>query len=178
MVINLNKENFEEEVLKSKGITIVKFAAKTGCQPCINFKPKYELASNSNPDKKFCAYERESLRGTPADEIEIKYNIQSFPTVLSFKDGVLEGEMAKYKFYDNRELNGMILDEQKKLFNQQCYVEDLVLESRSRQQPTPCDCSEACQTECESKCEVNDDKCKTDCVDFCRSNPNCTHRLP
>ena len=43
--------------------------------------------------------------------------------------------MPKYKFYSNRDLAGMILDEQKKLYNQQCFVEDLSIELQSRKNP-------------------------------------------
>ena len=132
----LTKENFEEEVLKAKGEVLVKFAAKTGCQPCATFKPQYEAVSKSglDTDKKFCVYERETLR-MPSDEIETRYKITSFPTVLLFKDGELVGQVAKYKFYNNRELATLILDEQKKLLNQQFYVEDLIKEDQLRKQP-------------------------------------------
>lgn len=135
-MIQLTKENFQSEVLEAKGLVFVKFAAKAGCQPCIDFKPQYEEASN-DPRMKFCAYERETLRGTPLDEIEVKYNIQTFPTVIAFEDGVLKGQIPKFKFLSERVLAGLILDEQKKLFNQQCYVEDLLAEVDMRRQAKP-----------------------------------------
>lgn len=126
-MIQLTKENFEEEVLNAKGLVFVKFAAKAGCQPCINFKPQYESASITDTRVKFCEYERPVLKA-PLDEIESRYNVNSFPTVLAFEDGILQGKMPNYKFMSERTLAGLILDEQKKLYNQQCYVEDLLLE--------------------------------------------------
>lgn len=127
---HLNKDNFAEEI--QTGLVFVKFATKTGCRPCAEFKAKYEQAEDEKA--KFCTYERETLpKGADdLDEIEKKYQIQSFPTILVFEDGELKGTMPKYKFYSNRDLAGMILDEQKKLYNQQCLVEDLSIELESR----------------------------------------------
>lgn len=127
---HLNKDNFAEEI--QTGLVFVKFATKTGCRPCAEFKEKYEKAEDDNA--KFCTYERETLpKGeNDLDEVEKKYQISSFPTILVFQDGELKGTMPKYKFYSNRDLAGMILDEQKKLYNQQCFVEDLSIELESR----------------------------------------------
>lgn len=134
MIIQLTPENFDQEVLQSKGLTFVKFSCKTGCRFCTDFKPKYEACASTEKEK-FCEYERESMQ-TPSDEIEKKYQIQSFPTILVFEDGILQGTMPKYKFYSNRDLQGLILDEQKSLFQKQCYVEDLMNEVQMRNKKT------------------------------------------
>lgn len=136
-MLHLNKDNFAEEI--KSGLVFVKFATKTGCRPCAEFKPKYEQAEDDKA--KFCTYEREALPkgGDDLDEIEKKYQISSFPTILVFENGELKGTMPKYKFYSNRDLAGMILDEQKKLYNQQCFVEDLTNEMQSRQTPEKVD---------------------------------------
>ncbi len=130
---HLNKDNFAEEI--QTGLVFVKFATKNGCRPCTEFKAKYEQAEDEKA--KFCTYERETLpKGeSDLDEVEKKYQISSFPTILVFQDGELKGTMPKYKFYSNRDLAWMILDEQKKLYNQQCFVEDLQMELQSRQNP-------------------------------------------
>ena len=44
-------------------------------------------------------------------------------------------EVPRYKFYADRYLTGMILDEQKKLYNQTCFVEDLQIEMNNRRNP-------------------------------------------
>lgn len=162
MIVQLNKDNFEEE--KKGDLVFIKFSAKTGCKYCTEFSPKYEASSNSNNNAKYCAYERESLTGTPLDEIENKYGVTGFPTVLAFKNGEFIGKMSTYKFFSDRELKMLILDEQKKLLNQENYVEDLVSEIRLRL--TPIAPSNSCITDCETKCG-DDVECKRDCIAHC-----------
>lgn len=127
-MITLTKDNFDQEI--SSGLVFVKFSVKNWCRYCTEFKPKYLEASLAETSAKFCEYETENLQ--TEDEIHKKYQISSFPTILAFENGVLQGKMEKYKFYSNRDLQGLILDEQKKLFNQQCYVEDLNMEMKKR----------------------------------------------
>ena len=127
-MITLTKDNFDQEI--ALGLVFVKFSVKNGCRYCTEFKPKYLEASLAETGAKFCEYETENLQ--TEDEIHKKYQISSFPTILAFENGVLQGKMEKYKFYSNRDLQALILDEQKKLFNQQCYVEDLNMEMKKR----------------------------------------------
>lgn len=43
--------------------------------------------------------------------------------------------MPRYKFYSDRDLEGMFLDEQKKLYNQKNFVEDIAMEIQARREP-------------------------------------------
>lgn len=140
-MIILTKENFKETVANTKGTLFIKFASKTGCQPCIDFRPRFERTANENPNLQFAMYERETLRGTPLDEIETEYKIDTFPTVLVFEDGVLGGKVSNYKFDSDRELAGRILDQQKKMYDVQCFLEDLQIEiqARGNKKPNPID---------------------------------------
>lgn len=138
MITQLTPENFESET--KEDIVFVKFSTKKGCRFCDEFQPIYELSSNQANPMKYCEYVRESLPtiDNDLDEIEKKYKIGSFPTVLLFENGENKGNVPKYKFYSDRVLTGMILDEQKKLYNQQCFVEDLQIEMNLRKQvPNP-----------------------------------------
>lgn len=126
-MIILTKENFKETI-SSKDVTFVKFAVKKGCKACDNFKPQYENFEKRNPDNRLAIYERESLdtRAFPFDEIETEYNITSFPTVLAFKDGELQGKVETFSFLTDMELSSLILDREimyakirKELFNLQ-----------------------------------------------------------
>lgn len=136
----LTKDNFTE-IENTKGVVFVKFSVAQGCKFCAEFAPVYERYATQHEN---CyTYERESL-SLPLDEIQNKYNIRSFPTVIAFENGIYKGTVPKYVFNTDRELAGIILDEQKKLYNQQCYLEDLMLEVQNRKKdpldaplPTP-----------------------------------------
>lgn len=134
-MITLSPDNFDENI--KEGTVLVKFAVKNGCRPCDEFKPRYEIFSQ-NSIYKCCEYAREKLptKDEDLDEIEKKYKITSFPTVLLFENGENKGSVQRYKFFTDRDLAGMILDEQKKLYNQQCFVEDLQIEMNLRR-PAP-----------------------------------------
>ena len=80
MEIDINIENFENEVLKSKGICIVDFYG-TWCMPCKMLAPIVEKVVADNNFK---------LAKVDVDENEElirKFGIMSVPTLLIFKDG-------------------------------------------------------------------------------------------
>lgn len=139
MITLLTPENFEAET--KEGTVVVKFSTKNGCRFCDEFKPIYETASEAQNGIKYCEYSREALpqKESDLDEIERKYKIQSFPTILMFENGENKWSVQKYKFNSDRVLAGMILDEQKKLYNQQCFVEDLQTEMNRRRPLNPAD---------------------------------------
>lgn len=86
MITQLTPENFESET--KEDIVFVKFSTKKGCRFCDEFQPIYELSSNQANPMKYCEYVRESLPtiDNDLDEIEKKYKIGSFPTVLIFEN--------------------------------------------------------------------------------------------
>lgn len=80
MEIDINKNNFETEVLNSKGTVIVDFYG-TWCMPCKMLAPIVEKVVADNNFK---------LAKVDVDENEElirKYGIMSVPTLLIFKDG-------------------------------------------------------------------------------------------
>ncbi|PID28623.1 MAG: thiol reductase thioredoxin [Candidatus Cloacimonadota bacterium] len=81
MAINITSANFESEVLKSEGLTILKFGA-AWCGPCKKLDPIIQEIANDNDGLKVCYIDIDSER-----EIPVNYGVLSVPTTLFFKDG-------------------------------------------------------------------------------------------
>jgi thioredoxin 1 len=80
MEVDINKNNFEAEVLNAKGTVIVDFYG-TWCMPCKMLAPIVEKVVEENNFK---------LAKVDVDENEElirKFGIMSVPTLLIFKDG-------------------------------------------------------------------------------------------
>ncbi|MEF3323245.1 MULTISPECIES: thioredoxin [Gulosibacter] len=80
--VDLNNENFLETVT-GEGIHFVDFWAGW-CGPCQMFAPIYEEASNKHDDITFAKVDTEANQ-----EISAQLGIQSIPTLMAFRDGVL-----------------------------------------------------------------------------------------
>ena len=80
-MINI-KNNFKEEVLNNKGITIVDFWAPW-CGPCKMFGPIFESAKENHSDIKFCKLNVDE----DTNDISRDFGVMSIPTVIAFKDG-------------------------------------------------------------------------------------------
>ncbi len=80
MEVTITSENFEKEVLNSKGYVILDFYG-TWCMPCKMLAPVLDKIANEHDVK---------LAKVDVDENEElikKYKIMSVPTVKIFKDG-------------------------------------------------------------------------------------------
>ena len=80
MEVNITSENFEKEVLNSRGYVILDFYG-TWCMPCKMLAPVLEKIANEHDVK---------LAKVDVDENEElikKYKIMSVPTIKIFKDG-------------------------------------------------------------------------------------------
>ena len=80
--IELNSENFETTVNKD-GIVLVDFWA-TWCGPCRTFGPIFERVAEKNPDATFGKLDTEAEQ-----ELAGGLGIQSIPTLMIFRDGIL-----------------------------------------------------------------------------------------
>lgn len=84
MVNVFNEENFENEVIKSKGIVIVDFYADW-CGPCKMMSPIIDEISEENIENLKVG----KVNVDDNQELAIKYNVMSIPTIMIFKDGKL-----------------------------------------------------------------------------------------
>ena len=80
--IDVTEENFEETVT-GEGITLVD-AWADWCGPCKRFAPVFEKASEEHTDATLAKLDTEANQGL-ASALEI----QSIPTLMIFRDGIL-----------------------------------------------------------------------------------------
>ncbi|OUX16023.1 MAG: thioredoxin [Rickettsiales bacterium TMED251] len=83
-ILEINDENFEDKVLKTKDIVVCDFWAEW-CGPCKQITPILEELANEFNDKVKIA--KINIDSNP--DIPTKYNIMSIPTLLLFKNGEL-----------------------------------------------------------------------------------------
>ena len=84
MVNIFNEENFENEVLNSKGNVIVDFYADW-CGPCKMMSPIIDQIAEENIENLKVG----KVNVDDNQELAIKYNVMSIPTIMIFKDGNL-----------------------------------------------------------------------------------------
>jgi thioredoxin 1 len=90
-MVELNKDNFNEEVLDSEIPVLVDFWA-TWCMPCRMMAPIVEDIATSWHGK----IKVGKLNTDEAPEIAGKYGIQAIPTLLIFKGGKEVGRIVGY----------------------------------------------------------------------------------
>lgn len=80
-IVEVNKENFEEEVLKSTLPVLVDFNAEW-CGPCRSMKPMLEELAESNPGYKIVSIDIDA-----EDELAEDYEVSSIPCLVAFREG-------------------------------------------------------------------------------------------
>ncbi|RRS01874.1 thioredoxin [Glycomyces terrestris] len=80
--VELTKDNFEATVT-GNGIVLVDWWADW-CGPCKMFAPTFEAASEQHDDVVFGKIDTEDQR-----ELSMEAGIQSIPTLMAFRDGIL-----------------------------------------------------------------------------------------
>ena len=81
-IIEVNKDNFEEEVLKSDKKVLVDFWADW-CGPCKMLSPVMDKLAEELEDVKVC-----KVNVDTEPTISIEYNIMSIPTLIVFENCV------------------------------------------------------------------------------------------
>ena len=81
-MLELNDENFEEEVIKSEQLVLVDFWSPV-CSPCLVFGPIIEEIAKEFEDRVKVG----KLNVLENLEIARQYKIMAIPTLIIFKDG-------------------------------------------------------------------------------------------
>lgn len=89
-IINLDLNNFEAEVKKSQGLTIVDFWAEW-CGPCKMLGPVLEEIALET-EYKICKVDVDRN-----SELSSQYKIRSIPTILIFKNGEKIDQLVGFK---------------------------------------------------------------------------------
>ncbi|MBP3088213.1 thioredoxin [Corynebacterium sp. sy017] len=116
--VPVTEDTFEETVSKD-GIVLVD-AWASWCGPCRAFGPTYEKVSENHDDVTFTKLDTEANQGLAA-----ALQIQSIPTVMAFRDGVLvyreagalpaaalEDLVAQVKALDMEEVKRQVAEQQ------------------------------------------------------------------
>lgn len=89
-MVELNKENFEAEVLQAEGYVFVDFYGD-GCVPCAALMPfVHSMAEKYAANLKFC-----SLNTTKARRLAIGQKVLGLPVMAIYKDGQKVEELVK-----------------------------------------------------------------------------------
>lgn len=86
-VIEITEDNFESEVLKSELPVLVDFWAPW-CGPCRMMGPIVDEIAEENLELKVC-----KVNVDEASELAIKYDVESIPTLIYFKNGQVRATM-------------------------------------------------------------------------------------
>ena len=84
MVNIFNEENFENEVISSDKTTIVDFYADW-CGPCKMMSPVIDKIAEENAEN----IKVGKVNVDDNQELAMKYNVMSIPTILVFKNGII-----------------------------------------------------------------------------------------
>ena len=96
-VVEINKDNFNDEVINYKGSVLVDFYANW-CGTCKMLRPVLEEISESNSDIKIV-----SVNVDEADNLAMSYGISSIPCVIKFKDGAEINRSVGFKTKEEME---------------------------------------------------------------------------
>lgn len=83
MIIELNKDNFESEVLTSNKPVVIDFWA-TWCMPCKMMSPIIDEIAEENDNIKVC-----KVNVDEQPELASTFKISGIPTIVCLKDGMV-----------------------------------------------------------------------------------------
>jgi len=90
-VLNITKENFQQEVLGSNKPVLVDFYA-SWCGPCRMLGPVVDKIADEHPEFKVC-----KINIDEQPELTSAYKVMSVPTLMVFRDGKLVNQSLGVK---------------------------------------------------------------------------------
>jgi len=90
-VLNITKENFQQEVLGSNKPVLVDFWA-SWCGPCRMLGPVVDKIADEHPEFKVC-----KINIDEQPELTSAYKVMSVPTLMVFRDGKLVNQSLGVK---------------------------------------------------------------------------------
>lgn len=90
MVLDVKRDNFDEEVLNFDGRVLVDFWAEW-CGPCMMLSPLVDEVSDELDDVKFCKVNCDEAR-----DLALEYGIMTIPNLLLFENGELINQSVGY----------------------------------------------------------------------------------
>lgn len=90
MVLDVNRDNFDEEVLNFDGRVLVDFWAEW-CGPCMMLSPLVDEVSDELDDVKFCKVNCDEAR-----DLALEFGIMTIPNLLLFENGELINQSVGY----------------------------------------------------------------------------------
>ena len=84
-ILEITKENFEQEVINSDKPVFIDFWA-SWCGPCKMLAPVIDEIAKENPDIKVG-----KVNVDEQPELSIQFQVASIPTLIAFKDGEIAG---------------------------------------------------------------------------------------
>lgn len=90
MVLDVTRDNFDDEVINFDGRVLVDFWAEW-CGPCTMLMPVVEEVSEEIDDVKFCKVNCDADR-----DIALKFGIMTIPNLLLFENGELINNSVGY----------------------------------------------------------------------------------
>lgn len=88
-MFELDKDNFEQEVLKSEGFVLVDFWGD-GCEPCKALLPDIEALADEYADR----VSFKKLNTTKARRLAISQKVLGLPTIILYRDGEKVAEVT------------------------------------------------------------------------------------
>lgn len=168
-IIELNKDNFEQEVLKSDKPVVVKFYRASGCGNCTKVAPIFEEFAAAYPDIKCAQY----VCGSAPDEVSSKYPFRMFPGIFFFQKGEVVGsiegfvnlEQLKLPFLSSQELKSMVYDRMQLIEMARGAEKEVEMLNNLILGKVKSEIE--CVRECEGTCAVTDSLCKSECKKWC-----------
>ncbi len=93
--VTFTDANFQEEVLKAKGVVMVDFFAPW-CGPCKMMAPSVDRLASEYEGKVKIG----KLDVDENGEVSMKYEIQSIPTIIFFKNGEMVDKLIGFQSYE------------------------------------------------------------------------------